>query len=154
MTNWNVQASFTGPTIKQGFLLGKRKKKSFHLKTRKSADDLSVGQGGLEVMDIIRVEMFHRAWGGGNVAVDWGNQQPKMDRRSQEAAWGWRHPRMTPSPGRHGEDEVGQVRWTWAGSWESGECTAQHRLAGQVVCCRGGADWGWAKAVGRAVTRS
>lgn len=51
--------------------LGREKKKSFHLKTRKSADDLSVGQGGLEVMDIIRVEMFHRAWGGGNVAVDW-----------------------------------------------------------------------------------
>lgn len=47
-------------------------KKSFNLKTRKSADDLSVGQGGLEVMDIIQVGMFHRSWEGGSVAVDWG----------------------------------------------------------------------------------
>lgn len=36
-------------------------------------DDLTLGQGELEVMDVLQVGTFPRGWKGGSAAVVWGN---------------------------------------------------------------------------------
>lgn len=62
------------PATKQGFLFGKGKK--MFLIQRKLgilADEPTLGQGELEMMGVIQVEVFHRSQENGNAAVDWGN---------------------------------------------------------------------------------
>ena len=56
------------------------------------------------------MELCHRSQEGESVAVDWGIIGLRWTSEARKLPESGENPRMTPSPGRHREDEVRQVR--------------------------------------------